>query len=98
MNNAIITIHSQSSPPNNDQSSPFVNITTGGIADATAQTFTPVIHPMGSTSLSRRADRVSTLRFDFELGEASHLDSVLATIKRIDSVYEAYRVVPGRGG
>jgi len=42
-------------------------------------------------------DRVARLRFDFELGDPGHLDSLLATIKRIDSVYEAYRVLPGSG-
>ena len=35
--------------------------------------------------------------FDTELGDPSHLDSLLSTIRGIDSVYDAYRVVPGRG-
>ncbi|HVM13364.1 MAG TPA: RelA/SpoT family protein, partial [Egibacteraceae bacterium] len=43
------------------------------------------------------SDRVARLRFDFELADPSHLDSLLATIKRVDSVYDAYRVLPGRG-
>ena len=42
-------------------------------------------------------DRVSTMRFDAELGEASHLDSLLSTIRGVEGVYDAYRVVPGRG-
>jgi GTP diphosphokinase / guanosine-3',5'-bis(diphosphate) 3'-diphosphatase len=42
-------------------------------------------------------DRVSKMRFDTELGDPSHLDSLLSTIRGIDSVYDAYRVVPGRG-
>ena len=42
-------------------------------------------------------DRISKMRFDFEMGDPSHLDSVLSTIKRIDSVYDAYRIVPGKG-
>jgi GTP diphosphokinase / guanosine-3',5'-bis(diphosphate) 3'-diphosphatase len=41
------------------------------------------------------ADRVAKMRFEFELGDASHLTSVLRTIKQIDAVYDAYRVVPG---
>ena len=41
-------------------------------------------------------DRVARLRFEFELADPSHLDSLLATIKRIESVYDAYRVLPGR--
>jgi guanosine-3',5'-bis(diphosphate) 3'-pyrophosphohydrolase len=43
------------------------------------------------------ADRVSRMRFDFELADPSHLDSVLATVKRVDSVFDAYRVLPGKG-
>jgi guanosine-3',5'-bis(diphosphate) 3'-pyrophosphohydrolase len=43
------------------------------------------------------SDRVSKMRFDTELGDPSHLDSLLSTIRGIDSVYDAYRVVPGKG-
>ena len=43
------------------------------------------------------SDRISKMRFDFELGDASHLESVLSSIKRIDSIYDAYRVLPGKG-
>ncbi len=41
------------------------------------------------------SDRVSTMRFEFELGDPSHLESILGRIRRIDSVYDAYRVLPG---
>jgi GTP diphosphokinase / guanosine-3',5'-bis(diphosphate) 3'-diphosphatase len=41
-------------------------------------------------------DRVAKLRFDFELADPSHLDSILRTVKRVDSVYEAYRLLPGK--
>jgi len=44
------------------------------------------------------SDRISTMRFDFELADASHLDSLISTIKQIDSIYDAYRVLPGHGG
>jgi GTP diphosphokinase / guanosine-3',5'-bis(diphosphate) 3'-diphosphatase len=44
------------------------------------------------------SDRVSKLRFEFELADPSHLDSLLSAIRGIDSVYDAYRVVPGKGG
>ena len=43
-------------------------------------------------------DRVSTMRFEFELGDPGHLDSLIAAVKGIESVYDAYRVVPGKGG
>jgi guanosine-3',5'-bis(diphosphate) 3'-pyrophosphohydrolase len=42
------------------------------------------------------ADRVSKMRFDMEIGDPSHLDSLLSTIRGIDSIYDAYRVVPGK--
>ncbi|HET9728870.1 MAG TPA: bifunctional (p)ppGpp synthetase/guanosine-3',5'-bis(diphosphate) 3'-pyrophosphohydrolase [Acidimicrobiia bacterium] len=41
-------------------------------------------------------DRIARLRFEFELADPSHLDSILAAVKRVDSVYEAARVLPGR--
>jgi GTP pyrophosphokinase len=43
------------------------------------------------------SDRVAKMRFEFEMGDPSHLDSVLRTIKQIDNVYDAYRLVPGKG-
>lgn len=43
-------------------------------------------------------DRVSKMRFEFELADPGHLDSLLSTLRGIDAVYEAYRVVPGQGG
>ncbi len=48
------------------------------------------------TSQSHRGDdHVSKMRFEFELGEPSHLDTLLNRIRTIDSVYDAYRVLPG---
>ena len=42
------------------------------------------------------SDRVAKLRFDFELADPSPLESILGAAKRIDSVYDAYRVLPGK--
>ena len=39
-------------------------------------------------------DRITRLRFTFELADITHLSSVLAAVKRVDSVFDAYRVVP----
>ena len=55
-----------------------------------------------STSSARNtitgADRVSKMRFEFELGDPSHLETILLNrLRGIDSVYDAYRVVPGKG-
>ncbi len=42
-------------------------------------------------------DRVAKMRFEFELADPGHLAAVLRTIKQIEAVYDAYRVVPGGG-
>ena len=41
-------------------------------------------------------DRVAKMRFEFELADPGHLESVLRTIKKIDGVYDAYRSGTGR--
>lgn len=38
-------------------------------------------------------DRVAKMRFEFELADAGHLESVIRTIKRIDGVYDASRIL-----
>ena len=43
------------------------------------------------------SDRIASMRFEFELADPNHLESVLRMIKTIDAVYDAYRVVPGKG-
>jgi GTP pyrophosphokinase len=40
-------------------------------------------------------ERVAKFRFDFELADPNHLDSILWAIKRVESVFAAYRVLPG---
>ena len=40
-------------------------------------------------------DRVAKMRFGIELSTPAQLMSVLNTIKRIEGVYEAHRIVPG---
>ena len=42
-------------------------------------------------------DRIAKMRFEFEMADPSHLEAVMRTIKTIDAVYDAYRVVPGGG-
>jgi GTP pyrophosphokinase len=50
-----------------------------------------------SSSSQTSADRVAKFRFEFEVADAGHLDSVLKALKRVDSVYDVYRVLPGAG-
>ncbi|MFO7589725.1 MAG: bifunctional (p)ppGpp synthetase/guanosine-3',5'-bis(diphosphate) 3'-pyrophosphohydrolase, partial [Acidimicrobiia bacterium] len=48
-----------------------------------------------TSSSQTSSDRVARLRFDFELADPGHLDSILKAIQRVDSVFDAYRVLPG---
>jgi GTP diphosphokinase / guanosine-3',5'-bis(diphosphate) 3'-diphosphatase len=48
-----------------------------------------------SASSTVGKDRVARLRFTFELADITHLAGVLQTVKKVDSVFDAYRVVPG---
>ena len=43
-------------------------------------------------------DRVAHQRFEFELADPSHLDAILNAVRTVDSVFDAYRVLPGNGG
>ncbi|MBX3313517.1 MAG: bifunctional (p)ppGpp synthetase/guanosine-3',5'-bis(diphosphate) 3'-pyrophosphohydrolase [Actinobacteria bacterium] len=40
-------------------------------------------------------DRTASMRFEFELGDPAHLSTVLGGIRRIDGVYDSFRVLPG---
>jgi GTP pyrophosphokinase len=48
-----------------------------------------------SASSTVGRDRIARLRFTFELADIAHLSGVLAAVKRVDSVFDAFRVVPG---
>ena len=45
-----------------------------------------------SASVSTRADRVALSRFVFEMGDPAVLDHLLHAVRRIDAVYDVYRV------
>ena len=48
-----------------------------------------------AANTSTDADRVSKMRFEFELGDPSHLESILSRLRSLESVYDAVRVLPG---
>jgi len=48
-----------------------------------------------SASVSTRADRVALSRFVFEMNNPASLDSLLNSVRRIDNVYDVYRVKNG---
>ena len=45
-----------------------------------------------SASAQSNADRLATTFFSFELAEPSHLQAVLAQVRRVEGVYDVYRV------
>jgi GTP diphosphokinase / guanosine-3',5'-bis(diphosphate) 3'-diphosphatase len=42
------------------------------------------------------ADRVARQKFEFELADPSHLESVLREVRKVESVFDAYRMLPGQ--
>ncbi|MHB8318321.1 MAG: RelA/SpoT family protein [Acidimicrobiales bacterium] len=44
---------------------------------------------------STAADRISKMAFDVELADPTHLESLIASIKHLDGVFDAYRLLPG---
>ncbi len=51
-----------------------------------------------SSNSQTAPDRVSRMRFDVELADPGHLDSLLSSLKHLDGVFDAYRILPGRKG
>ncbi len=49
-----------------------------------------------SATMNINRENVNVSRFIFELGNIAHLEDILRNIRKVDSVYSAYRVVPGR--
>jgi GTP pyrophosphokinase len=48
-----------------------------------------------SASVNTSNDRLAISRFVFEMGDTTHLDRVLNAVRRIDTVYDVYRVNDG---
>jgi GTP pyrophosphokinase len=51
------------------------------------------VNILSATSTTNR-DRIVKLRFTFELADITHLSGVLAAVKKVEGVFDAYRVVP----
>ena len=48
-----------------------------------------------SATVSTSSERLALSRFVFEMGDTTHLDRVLNAVRRIDAVYDVYRVTAG---
>ncbi|HLI15360.1 MAG TPA: bifunctional (p)ppGpp synthetase/guanosine-3',5'-bis(diphosphate) 3'-pyrophosphohydrolase [Acidimicrobiales bacterium] len=55
-------------------------------------------HHLGIVASSTQVteDRVASMRFECELADGAHLESVLSALRQLEGVYDAYRVLPGR--
>jgi GTP pyrophosphokinase len=51
------------------------------------------VHILSSTSRTGK-DGIATLAFSFELADPAHLEHVLSSVRGVESVFDAYRVVP----
>ena len=51
------------------------------------------VNIVSATSTTNK-DRITRLRFTFELADITHLSGVLAAVKKVEGVYDAYRIVP----
>ena len=49
-----------------------------------------------SANTQTDAHRISRMRFDVELADPAHLESVLNLIRHLDAVYDVYRILPGK--
>lgn len=49
-----------------------------------------------SATMNINRESVAISRFIFELGNIAHLEDILRNIRKVDAVYSAFRVVPGR--
>jgi GTP pyrophosphokinase len=49
-----------------------------------------------SASVQTSRDRVAISRFTFEMGDPAHLDHVMQAVRKIDGVFDVYRVNGGK--
>ena len=63
------------------------------LRDVTASISDVGVNILTSTTRAGR-DGIAVLTFSFELADPSHLEHVIQAVRRVDSVFDAYRVVP----
>ena len=55
------------------------------------------VNILSASSMTNPKTRVASLKFTVELADPTHLEHIIASVKRVDAVFDAYRIVPGRG-
>ena len=53
------------------------------------------VNVLSTTTSTSGTDRVATMRFDFEIVDPTHLETLLRMLRRVDSVYDVHRAVQG---
>jgi len=53
------------------------------------------VNVLSTATSTSGTDRVATMRFDFELGDPTHLETLLRMLRRVDSVYDVHRAIQG---
>ena len=56
------------------------------------------VNVLATSTVTSGVDRVATMRFEFEIGDPTHLEAMLRLLREVDSVYDVHRVVPGGSG
>jgi GTP diphosphokinase / guanosine-3',5'-bis(diphosphate) 3'-diphosphatase len=56
------------------------------------------INILSASSNTNPRTRTAVLRFSVELADPAHMDYLVSNIKRVNAVYDAYRLVPGHEG
>ena len=69
----------------------------GLLSDVTRVLADHHVNILSATAQTSR-DRVASLRFTFEMGDPSHLDHVIKAVRRIDGVYDVFRISGARPG
>jgi guanosine-3',5'-bis(diphosphate) 3'-pyrophosphohydrolase len=62
----------------------------GDVATALAEHGVSILS--ATTSVSR--DRISMLRFTFEIADITHLSRIISAVKGVENVFDAFRIVP----
>ena len=53
------------------------------------------VNILSASSQTNPRTRTAALKFTLELGDPAHLEHIIAQVKRVEAVYDAYRMVPG---
>ncbi len=67
----------------------------GLLRDVTGVLADHQVNVLSTTTSTSGADRVATMRFDFEIVDPTHLETLLRMLRRVDSVYDVHRAVQG---